>query len=65
MTSITITLPDDRVEKLRDTAAQLKVSPEDLARASIEELLTRPDDAFQQAMEYVLKKNAGLYKRLA
>ncbi len=65
MTSITITLPDDRVEKLRETAVRLKVCPEDLVRISIEELLTRPDDNFQQAMEYVLKKNAGLYKRLA
>lgn len=65
MTSITIPLPEDRLAKLREIAARLNVTPEDLARVSIEELLTRPDDAFNQAAEYVLKKNADLYRRLA
>ena len=65
MTSITITLPEDRLAKLREIAARLNVTPEDLARVSIEELLTRPDETFKQAAEYVLKKNAELYRRLA
>ncbi len=65
MTSITITLPEDRLAKLREIAARLNVTPEDLARVSIEELLTRPDEAFKQAAEYVLKKNSELYRRLA
>jgi hypothetical protein len=34
-------------------------------RVSIEELLSRPEDAFKQAAGYVLKKNAELYRRLA
>ncbi len=65
MTSITITLPEDRLAKLREIAARLNVTPEDLARVSIEELLTRPDEAFKQAAEYVLQKNSDLYRRLA
>ncbi len=65
MTSITITLPEERLAKLREIAARLNVTPEDLARVSIEELLTRPDEAFKQAAEYVLKKNSELYRRLA
>jgi len=65
MTSITITLPEDRLAKLREIAARLQVTPEDLARVGIEELLTRPDEAFKQAAEYVLQKNADLYRRLA
>ena len=32
---------------------------------SIEEILARPDEEFQQATEYVLQKNAELYQRLA
>jgi predicted transcriptional regulator len=51
MTSVTITLPDDRVEKLRETAGQLKISPEDLVRISIEDLLTRLEAGFQEAMD--------------
>ena len=65
MTSITITLPEDRLDKLREIAARLNVTPEELARVSIEELLTRPDETFKQAAEYVLKKNSELYRRLA
>ena len=65
MTSITIPLPEDRLAKLREIAARLNVTPEDLARVSIEELLTRPDEAFNQAAEYVLKKNSELYRSLA
>ncbi len=65
MTSITITLPEERLAKLREIAARLNVTPEDLARVSIEELLTRPDETFKQAAEYVLQKNSDLYRRLA
>ncbi len=65
MTSITITLPEDRLAKLREIAARVNVTPEDLARVSIEELLTRPDEAFKQTVEYVLQKNSELYRRLA
>lgn len=65
MTNITIALPDERLRELQETASRLKVSPEELILVSIEELLTRPSDAFQHAIDYVLKKNADLYKRLA
>jgi len=65
MTSITITLTEDRLARLREIAARLKVAPEDLARVSIEELLTRPDETFKRSAEYVLQKNSDLYRRLA
>jgi len=65
MTNITIALPDDRVLKLKEVASRLSVSPEELVRASVEELLSQPDETFQNVMDYVLKKNAELYRRLA
>jgi hypothetical protein len=65
MTTITITLPDDRLLKLKERATRFSVSPEELVRVSIEELLSRPDEAFQRAVNYVLEKNAELYRRLA
>ncbi len=65
MTTITIALPDDRLQKLRETASLLNVSPEELVRVSIEDLLAQPEDAFRRAADYVLKKNADLYNRLA
>ena len=65
MDSITISLSNDRLMKLREKAAHFNVSPEELIRVSIEELLTQPDEALQAAVNYVLKKNAELYRRLA
>ena len=65
MTTITIALPDDRLQKLKEAATQLNVSPEELVRVSIEELLTRPEDTFLRTADYVLKKNDELYRRLA
>lgn len=65
MSTLTITLSDDRLAKLREIANRFNIKPEDLARFSIEELLTRPDESFQKAADYILNKNAELYRRLA
>ena len=65
MSSITINLPDDSLNKLQEAADRLGVTPEELVRVSIEELLSQPEESFKQAIDYVLKKNAELYRRLA
>jgi antitoxin FitA len=65
MSTLTITISDDRLAKLREIADRFNIKPEDLARVSIEELLTRPEESFQQAADYILHKNAELYRRLA
>ena len=65
MSTLTITLSDDRLAKLREIADRFHIDPEDLARISIEELLTRPEESLQQAADYILNKNAELYRRLA
>ncbi len=65
MTTITIVLSDDRLQKLQQIATLLRVAPEELVRVSVEELLSRPEEEFRKALEYVLKKNTELYQRLA
>jgi len=65
MTTITVTMPEDRLTKLTEIAERYNVTIEELVRLSIEDLLSRPDAAFQDAMEYTLKKNQELYQRLA
>lgn len=65
MTTLTISLPDDRLQKLKEIAMRLNIAPEELVRISIEELLTRPEEEFQRVLDYVLNKNAELYRRLA
>jgi predicted transcriptional regulator len=65
MSSITIDLSDEHLDRLREIAARLGVPPEELARVGIEELITQPDEKFKRAADYVLKKNTELYRRLA
>jgi len=65
MSTLTITLSDDRLAKLQEIADRFNIKAEDLARVSIEELLTRPEESFQRAADYILHKNAELYRRLA
>jgi predicted transcriptional regulator len=65
MDAITIPLSSDDLAKLREMADRYGITPEELARVSIEELLTRPEEEFQRAVEYVLEKNAELYRRLS
>ena len=65
MSTLTITLSDERLLELKEIAGRLGVAPEELARASVEDLLARRDEAFKWALERVLAKNAELYARLA
>jgi hypothetical protein len=65
MTTLTISLSEERLQQLKERAARLHIAPEELVRASIEELLTRPEEEFQRALTYVLNKNTELYRRLA
>ncbi len=64
MTTITVSLPEERLSQLKEIAAQLGVSAEELARVSIEDLLSRPREEFNRAVDYVLAKNHELYQRL-
>jgi hypothetical protein len=65
MSSITIDLSPERLSELRRLAARLGVSAEELARLSVEELLSQTDEEFDRAADRVLSKNAELYRRLA
>ena len=65
MDAITISLSNDDLAKLRELAHRHGITPEELARISIEEVLTRPEEEFQRAVDYVLGKNVELYRRLA
>ncbi len=65
MVTLTISLPAEQLEKLEQLAERYQVPPEELVRVSIEELLTRPQEDFDEALSYVLAKNDELYRQLA
>ena len=58
-------LTPGQAEKLRVEAERLGITPEQLARAAVTDLLATPDDAFKSAAERVIQKNEELYRRLA
>lgn len=62
---LAIELPPAQADKLRAEAKRLGLSPEDLARAAVSDLLSTPDAEFEVVARRVLSKNQDLYKRLA
>ena len=65
MAAITIDIPDSQLEKLEELAKLHGISLEALLSANIEKWLSEQKSDFTDAANYVLKKNAELYQRLA
>lgn len=65
METLEVQLSEPTISKLKEAAERLNISPEELMILSLEEKLAQLDGEFQRATEYVLTKNAELYKRLA
>jgi len=63
--SLTVDLSNDTMLKLKELASRYNITPEELVRASVEELLASPEETFLEAVDYVLTKNKELYRRLA
>lgn len=62
---ISIELSKEQAKILQTTAERLGLRPEDLARASLADLVGLMQDDFQKAADYVLRKNQELYRRLS
>jgi antitoxin FitA len=63
--SITLELSDSQFQKLQDLATLHGIAPEVLLRASLEDWLNSQKSDFSDTANYVLTKNAELYRRLA
>lgn len=64
MSSLTFQLPEEKAERLTSAAQEMGVPVEDLLARITTEFLGRKE-AFDAAANYVLTKNAELYRRLA
>lgn len=65
MKTLKVNLPEPTAIRLEEAARRLGVSLDELFVISVEEKLARFDDAFREAVEQVVSKNAELYKRLS
>jgi hypothetical protein len=62
---LALDLPPAQAERLQAEADRLGLSPEDLARAVLADLLAAPDSDFERLAKRIISKNEELYKRLA
>jgi len=65
MTTVTLQIDDAKAAALRERAQRVGLEPEQLLRASLDDLVAQPNDDFDQAANRVLAKNRELYRRLA
>ena len=60
-----IELTEEQLNQLRQQASELGVPVEELARAAVVDLVSKPADTFSTAAKHVLAKNRELYGRLS
>lgn len=62
---VAIELTEEQLAQLNEQATALGVPAEELARAAVVDLVTKPAEDFREVARRVLAKNAELYRRLA
>lgn len=65
MVSLTINLSDEQFIKLEKKAKDCGLSAKELVEIEIDEIVLETDKEFSSSLDYVLKKNQELYKRLS
>ena len=65
MKVLELQLSEQTASRLQEAAKRLGISPEQLSILSIEEKLAQIRNEFRRSAEYVLQKNADLYRRLS
>jgi RecA-family ATPase len=63
--TITLELEEEQARRLLEVAQQLQLSPTDLAKAAVTDLISKPTEDFDRAAAHVLEKNRELYRRLS
>jgi antitoxin FitA len=63
--SISLNLDAEQSARLEERARALGVDPHELAKAAVNDLLTRPAEDFERAAKIVLERNTELYRRLS
>jgi hypothetical protein len=65
MTSVEISISENQARRLQALSERVGLSIEELLRGRMDQFLDRTESEFETAADYVLRKNAELYRRLA
>jgi hypothetical protein len=63
--SISVNLDEQQSARLEERARELGVDARELAKAAVNDLLSRTGEDFDRAAKFVLEKNRELYRRLS
>lgn len=63
--SISLQLDDEQLRRLLQFARELNVDPAELAKAAVNDLVSRPTEEFERAARHGLEKNRELHRRLS
>jgi nucleotide-binding universal stress UspA family protein len=65
MVTINIPIPETYLKKLEERAKSLGITPQELARIGIEEVLRSPDPKILEILEQIIEEDDELLRRLA
>ena len=65
MSQITIPLPDETIERVRELALDVGMTPEEFLASGVEAWLEKVDREFDEILDDILEQNSELYRRLA
>jgi len=63
--SLTIQIPDEKLQQLQQLAKEKGITTEEIIETKINEWLTHNSQELSEGSNYVVNKNAQLYKHLA
>lgn len=65
MAEVLITINEEDYRKLKEQAEASRLTPEEYGRLQLHNSLAKEENDFDSIVEYVVRKNAELYRRLA
>ena len=65
MATLTISLSDEEMRRLKALGKREGLTVEQMVRLGINDFIGQPDDAFHAAAKRVMEKSAELYRRLS
>jgi|GEM_PF-564418 len=65
MATINLNIDENKVKLLKQKAEEYGLSLDELLTATFDDLISKPDKNFSEAVKYIIKKNKKLYQKLS
>ena len=65
MATINLNIDDNKIKLLQQKAEEFGLTLNDLINATFDDLISKPDDDFTNAVNHIINKNKKLYEKLS